>query len=356
MSKRERLGICVVGAGALGTRHTDCWQQVSEAEVIAVADIDKERAKRLARNSGVSHWFTDYRTGIARDDVDVVSVCTPTFLHPEISIFAAKQGKHVFCEKPIALILERAEKMIDTAKREGVKLGIGLMRRFSKHTAEVKKLMQSGALGHPVIYQCQDIREIRPKRLMHEKECNGGPIIDMCVHYFDLWREIFSAEAVEVYAKGFIFAQEKKELSQVRSIHETIFGKAIFGQEGKELAIDTGVVIVKYSSGDIGVVTVCWGLPTGQPSLPEEQKLLGPMGIAQIGKDEIKIMQGKNVRTIGNLHIDPYMEEIKHFAQCILENKRPKVTGEDGKKALEVSLAALHSIESGGVVSLVEKK
>jgi len=89
----------------MGAQHADGWRTVEEARLIAVADVDAGRARRFVEKYGFTTWSTDYREVIALDEVDVVSVCTPAFYHPEVAVFAARHGKHILCEKPIALTL-----------------------------------------------------------------------------------------------------------------------------------------------------------------------------------------------------------------------------------------------------------
>ena len=97
----------------------ESWQTVPQVRAVAVMDVDAARAEALATEAGCA-WHTDYRVAIDQPAVQIVSVCTPTHLHPEITIFAAEQGKHILCEKPIALTLPAADRMIDAARRNGV--------------------------------------------------------------------------------------------------------------------------------------------------------------------------------------------------------------------------------------------
>ena len=115
----------------MGTIHAQRWNALPDARVVAVVDIKPDRAERLAGACGLDRWYLDYREAVSRDDVNVVSVCIPTYLHSEVTVFAAEHGKHVLSEKPMALTLAGADAMIEAAARNGVKLGIGFMRRYS---------------------------------------------------------------------------------------------------------------------------------------------------------------------------------------------------------------------------------
>ncbi len=342
-SAKRNLGICVVGAGDISSYYLKAWKKIKGIDLISIADINEERAKKAANRYGIKSWYRDYKKSVDLNNVDIVTVCTPTCLHPEVSIFAANCGKHVLCVKPIALSLEKASRMIEETREKRVKFCVGFMRRFSPVTDRVKKLISDGTVGRPVLYSIYNAAEVRPKILMHEKGANGGPVIDMCCHYFDIWRVIFASEPVRVMAQGLIFGKGKKEL-----------------QEIKELAYDTASIIVTFASGDIGAINITWGLPSGIRPLRQTEELWGPEG-AITGLDfspkEIFILGQKGYKkkiTIekGNSLQDSFDLLVEHFVQSIRVDKPLSVTGEDGRRALEVSLAALRSIESGKAVNL----
>ena len=113
----------------MGRNHVRAWSGVEGTRVVAVADVDQARASALASEYGVENVYSDYRPALERPDVQMVSVCVPAYYHPEVTIFAAERGKHVLCEKPIALTTERAQAMIEAARRNDVRLGIGFQLR-----------------------------------------------------------------------------------------------------------------------------------------------------------------------------------------------------------------------------------
>ena len=333
------LGVCVVGAGALGARHATCWANAEGAQVVSIADVDAERARSLAEALKAEAWSTDYEEMAALSEVDVVSVCTPTYYHPEIAVFAAQHGKHVLSEKPIALSLEAADAMIEAARANGVKLGIGFQRRYSKRSEEMKRLIQDGEIGRPVMFRFTSsapIRTIVGKPAMHDMlRGNGGPVVDQCCHFFDLWRMVFDAEPVRVTARGLTFAAGRPELAHL-----------------EQLAPDTAAIIVEHDSGDLGVITITWGLPPGVRG-GHMDDILGPEGAVLFTRDEITVIrEGGEKREITIPPEDTKAKQVRHFVQCILEDEAPNATGENGRIALQVSLAALESIGTGQPVSL----
>jgi len=335
----KTLGICVVGAGALGSYHARCWAEVEAAQLVAVTDVDAERAQRLAEDLGFKAWMMDYRDAVASGEVDVVSVCTPTFYHPDITIFAAEHGKHILCEKPMALTMEAADRMMEATSANGVKLGMGFQRRYSEHSEKLRQLVQDGEIGRPVMFRFNasaPIRVVVGKPAMHDMlRGNGGPVVDQCCHFFDLWRMVFDAEPTRVTARGFTFAKDRPELAHL-----------------EQLAPDTAAIIVEHDSGDLGVVTITWGLPPGVRGGSMDD-ILGPEGAIVFGRDEINLVKegGEEHQTTG-FSRNTKLAQVRHFAQCVLEEEEPNATGENGRIALRVSLGALESMKTGQPVSL----
>jgi predicted dehydrogenase len=246
----------------------------------------------------------------------------------------------VLSEKPIALRLEEADAMIEAAERNGVRLGVGFMRRHSPVLHALRDWLAAGKLGGPVMYHAADVRQVRPKREMHDVNANGGPIIDMGVHVFDLWRFIFDSEPVEVFAHGLKLALDREELAHI-----------------EQVAVDTASVLVRYASGDIGTFFVSWGLPAGVNPASTPDQILGPKGLVQVtyGLEDQSaqvMVEGGEWEPIAASEQNMYQRQIASFARAILADETFLAPGEDGKAALRVALATLESIDSGQVVSL----
>jgi len=334
-STSASLRVCVVGCGMMGTIHAQRWNALPDARVVAVVDIQSDRAGRLAGDCGLDRWYLDYREAVSRDDVNVVSVCIPTCLHAEVTVFAAEHGKHVLSEKPMALTLEGADAMIAAAERNRVKLGIGFMRPYSPVQEQVRAWLAEGKLGRPLAYHSLDARELRPKREMHDANANGGPVIDMGVHLFDGWARLFDAEPVEVFAVGHKLAEGRPEISHIR-----------------EVAVDTATVVVRYASGDTGTFVCSWGLPPGVVPPGGPDTIFGPLGALHLiygatHQEARWLREGGAWETIATCDEDMYQREIASFARCIVEDLSPVAGGAAGKAALRVALAAIESIRTG---------
>jgi predicted dehydrogenase len=329
------LGICVLGAGDMGNAHLTAWAKVPGTRLVAVADLDQSRATAAAEKHAVAGCFTDILQAIAQHGIDVVSVCLPTRFHREATEVALRAGKHVLCEKPIALTIADAEAMVACRDETGGKLGVAFCKRHLGQLAKLRELLAEGALGRPVMYRMTGGMEIRFKPWIMARDGGGGPIIDLCCHYFDQWRWVFDAEPVRVMAMGMTFAQGAEELP------------------GIDVQTDTATLCVEYSSGDVGVISLSWGLPRGT-SAPGPEQLLGPRGgVAVEGFRNLKLTRkGGEERTFGDFDADLYGLQAAAFAQAVREDHPPVTGAEDGLSALKVSLAVLESIETCRAVEI----
>ena len=320
------LGVLIIGAGDMGARHASAWAAAG-ARVVAVCDADIRRAEAVAAPFGAQAHATPDAL-LQRADVHVVSVCTPTSTHAPFTVQALLTGKHVLCEKPAALTLSDAERMSEAAKRSGCELRIGFMRRFDPAYSQL--LEMHTRLGGPVLAQATIAAGVRPKRLMHDARANGGPIIDMCCHVFNLWGELFGAQPETVSARGYTFGEDRPELAGIR--HK---------------ALDSAQITLEYANGTVGQVQVSWGLPSGvEPT--ERHTYMGPDGLLTVNWNETMTLHDAGGatpwRTDGT---DPWNAEIGQFYRELTQGAPRRVASlEDGIDALRVSLAVLESVRT----------
>lgn len=338
--KNGKLGVCIIGCGFMGGIHAERWNQLPQAEIVAVVDILEDRASKFSQLYHLEEFYTDYHLAACLPEVDIVSICVPTCLHAEMTVFSMEQGKHVLCEKPIALNMEQAQSMLAASEQYPVQLGIGFMRRHSPVMDTLRALFASSEIVHPVIYHASDIRQVRPKLAMHDAFQNGGPVVDMAVHLIDTWRYIFQSEPVQVFAQGLTLAKGRPELEQVGN-----------------LAIDSAVITVTFASGDIGNFNVSWGLPPGVNPPGNPDHIYSPSGLVELtwsmNHQSLRLLQeGGEWKTLVESDEDPYQKQISTFADCILEEKKFPATAQDGIHALRVAQAALQSIKTGKAVYL----
>ena len=331
----ERLNICVIGAGDLGTVHTEQWQKLPGAEVLAICDMDKDRALAAQEKFEIDAVYTDYREALDHPGIDAVSVAVPSGVHRIVSEAAMRRGYHVLCEKPIAVTLEDGQAMVTAAQECGVKFALGFCKRFLEQVHKLRELVQGGAIGRPVFSRHASGISVRPKPWIMDKEMGGGPIIDVACHCFDQWRVVFDSEPIRVKASGLTLSTESPLMADY------------------DPQVDTATILVEFASGDVGSLSLSWGLPPGVRTEGLED-VLGPDGVIAVnGFDELVVQtEGGETEPFEELDTNMFERETAAFAEAIREDKPVAAGGEDGMIALQVSLAALRSIETGQAVTL----
>ena len=182
MSKPIKAIIC--GAGDMARKHIEAYRKLNNVEIAAVASRSIPRAAALSATYDIPRYYDDIDDAFEREQADIVSVCVPTAHHPVITTRAMSKGLHVITEKPIALTVAAAQEMIAAAEKYRRKLTVVFNRRFNTVWQELTQRLSS--IGTPLVYNTQEIRSIRPKPAMHSQSANGGPVIDCCVHDFDM--------------------------------------------------------------------------------------------------------------------------------------------------------------------------
>lgn len=331
----RRLGVGVIGAGLMGKVHVDAYLKVPQARLVAIADIYEEKAKDFVKQYGFERRYTDYHEMAKNPEIDIVDVCLPTFLHAGAVLTAIEEGKHVLVEKPLAMNLEEADKIISAARRADVKLMCAHVERFNPVYAQAKKAVEEGKIGGPVVAMAW--RRTRPPNWADwflDVKKSGGLTVDLCVHDADLLRWFFGAEAERVYAEA---------------------GTLVFKGFNTE---DNVLINVRFTGGGLGFIQGSWTLPETHysPGLVDSKlEVIGTEGMVYIdtGVQSLSICSKRGFNYYDVIRFpDAYQAEVEHFVKCVSEDKRPLVTPEDAKRALEIVLSAKRSAELNEPVEL----
>ena len=292
------------------------------AQQNALADYATSPAEAMDRARALCKDFQVYHNSVT------TGARLTTTLAVLSELDAATTG--VFCEKPIALTLGDADRMIAAARENDIVLSYSFQGQFREATHRVRELIASDEIGRPIMARSISGAEIRPKTAMHDRlRGNGGPIVDSFCHTVTAWRCWFQSEPVRVRASGMTLAKRAEELASIEA-----------------LAIDTATVIVDFASGDVGMHSTSWGLPKGVRT-GGVSDLIGPKGVMTPGRDSIRVVkEGGEETVIDGLARDEDPSQVRHFAACVRGEAEPVNTGEDARIALNVSLAALESIET----------
>jgi inositol 2-dehydrogenase len=313
---------------------------VTEADFVAVADVDAALAQEAAARFGAKTGYGDYHELLDRQDIDAVVIATPTHTHPEVINAAALAGKHIFSEKPLALTLDACETVIAAVEAAGVKFQLGFMRRFDPGYVLAKKKIEAGVIGKPVMFKSVGRDPKRTSLEFARRENSGGMIADMGVHDFDLARWLMGSEIERVSTEGgCLVYPELKEVSD----------------------IDNAVINLKFENGAIGNIDVSRNAVYGYDIRTE---ILGSEGGLMIGKlQETPVL----VMTRAGISHDTipyfmqrfgkaYAAEIRDFVSCIMDDLEPGATGKDGWAATAIGIAATLSLDEGRPVYLSELK
>ena len=313
----RKLGIAVIGAGFWGRNHARNLKELHETRLIAVCDKDEARAKAIAELFGVEA-YTDSRKMLKREDIEAVTVCTWSTNLAAEATNALKAGKHVLVEKPMANSVQEARKIVELAKKNQRYLMVGFLMRFIPGVQRIKEAVEKGEIGTLVYATARRVSEW-PERIG-----DVGVVKDLAIHDIDITRYLFGDDPEEVYAKaGSLRAQQYEDHAQIMLTFKG--GKTAFIEANwltpykiRKLTVtgSKAIMTLDYITQEITIET------SGQTMAP---------------RYEVK---------------EPLKLELQHFANSILNDKEPIITGVDGLKAVQVAEAALKSAQIGTAIKL----
>ncbi len=332
----RKIGVGVVGLGRIGKLHAEILKlKVNNAELVAVSDVVESIARDVGERLSVK-WYTEYDKMLKDPKVDAVVICTPTFLHKDMIIRAAEEGKHVFVEKPLTVTTLEAKEVISVVKKYDIKLQVGYNRRFDYAYRKAKKDVDEGKIGKPIAFISIARDPGAPPGWAADPKLSGGIFLDMLSHDFDMARWIMSSEITEVYAIG---------------------GNYIFEEVRRKGDLDVVSIIFKLSNNAQGFIHGTRKFPYGYELRTE---IYGDEGVVYIGSN-IDNMYAKGTKSGLTYHGAPwferrfyeaYINELNEFIKTILEDKEPPVTAIDGLRVIEIAEACWKSIREGKRVSV----
>jgi len=333
-----RLNVGVIGLGRLGRVYAaDLALRVPNARLVAVADRQAELAESFAREYGVPKWYRSHQELIGDKDVEAVAVITSTSTHREVVIDAARGGKAIFCEKPIALSLAEAAEMLAAVESAGVFLQMGFQRRFDAGYVAAKEKVEAGVIGTPVLLISTSRDPFRPPVEFCDPQVSGGLIADMGIHDFDVAR-MFMGEIQRVYAIGGTLAYP--ELKPVGDI-------------------DNAIINLTFENGALGVVMLSRNAVFGYDIRAEIWGTKGSLQVGYFRQTPVLVMTEGGITHDVVPHFmqrfeRAYLAQIQDFVDNVREGRPPRVTGADAVAALRVSLAATKSSREQRPVEVAE--
>lgn len=336
MSQTINFGI--IGAGRIGTVHAESLvTRLANAHVLAISDISLEAAQKCATRFSIPLATRNHRELLENPAIDAVIICSSTDTHTQLICEAAEAGKHIFCEKPIALDLQAIDKALATVARCGVKLQIGFNRRFDSNFRHIQETVAAGAIGTPQLVRITS-RDPAPPPIAYIK-VSGGIFLDMTIHDFDMARYLIGCDVEEIYAAGGVMVNPA------------------IGEAGD---IDTAVVTLRYTNGAIGVIDNSRQAVYGYDQRAE---VFGSAGaIESQNKTPHNTIQSTaaHIQTVNPLYffleryMDSYVAEMRAFIESIQNDTQPLVSGLDGRIPVVMGLAAWKSYREHRPVKLSE--
>jgi len=313
----KKIGVAVIGAGFWGKNHARVFKELDETELIAVCDIDAEKAKNLAKQFSVE-TYTSVGKMLRRADIEAVTICTWSTSLAKEALKALKAGKHVLVEKPMAANSKQAEKLLKTAEKEGLHLTVGFLMRFIPGIQYIKESIEKRTIGELVCATAKRVSQW-PERIG-----DVGVVKDLAIHDIDMMRYLFGGDPVAVYAKTGNMKHKKFE--------------------------DYAHIMLTFEGGKNAFIESNWLTPYKTRVLV----VTGSEAIAKIDyiTQELMIENAKETVQPRLPWQEPLKLELRHFVNCILGKEKPLVTGMDGFKAIKIAEAALKSSKTGKLVKL----
>ena len=341
----DKIKFAFVGCGRIVKKHLEAIREIDRAELVAVCDLQADKAKRAAEIDGAA-WYTSYDEMLSREEVDIVSILTPSGLHPQHTTdIVRKYGKHIVCEKPMALRLEDADAMVRICDEHGVRLFVVKQNRYNLPVQKVREALEAGRFGKIVMGTVR-VRWARHQPYYDQDdwrgtwELDGGVITNQASHHIDLL-EWMLGEPVSVMAKTGTYLADIE-------------------------ADDTAAAIITFKNGSIGIVEATTA--TRPRDLEGSLSLLGEKGSAVIGgfavnrmetwrfEDETPEESDEIIRQYAEMPVNVYgfghKRYIEHVIDCITHNKKALVDGLEGRRSLELINAMYESAETGKEVFL----
>lgn len=341
-----KLGIGIIGSGGIARYAHLPGYKASEdlgVKIVACADASEATARETAAQFDIPHVYTDYHKMLQRDDIHAVSVCTPNYLHLQPTIDALEAGKHVLCEKPMAMNAQEGQAMVNAARRTGKKLQVGFQTRFNASAQALKRFIDAGEMGDIYFARAQALRRrgIPGWGVFTQKDMQGGgPLIDIGVHILDLTLWLMG-HPKPTYCSGQTYAKFGPR--------EGVLG--LMGQwDPKIFSVeDFAVGLVRFENGATLVLESAFCANQEQREVFNTD-LFGSEGGASYNPCKMFFERHKTLvdATPAFLpQVKPHEEEVKAFCRAVVEDTPVPVTGEEALMTTQIIDAIYRSSEEG---------
>ncbi len=313
----KKLGVAVIGTGFWGKNHARVYKELAKTKLVAICDIDPARAKTIAQQFSTKP-YTNSANMLKNKEIDAVSVCSWSTNLAKEALRVLKAGKHVLVEKPMAENVKQAKELLEIADKEGLHLTVGFLMRFIPGLQYIREAVENKKIGSLVCATAKRVSQW-PERIG-----DVGVVKDTAIHDIDVMRYIFNKDPITVYAKTGSMRHRKFE--------------------------DYAQIMLSYKDGKSAFIESNWLTPYKTRTLI----VTGSEAIMKLDYITQELMVEDTKETVQPRYAwqEPLKLELQHFADCILEKKKPLITGADGLKALQIAEAALQSSAKNRAIRL----
>lgn len=333
----RKLGVGVLGVGEMGHRHAENLRRlVPDARLVAVADVSAERARQTASELEIDRSYGSLEALLECKELDAVILATPDKFHAAGIKLAAAAGKDILCEKPLALTLADAHEALAAVSKAGIRLQVGFMRHYDPGYSAAMKRIEAGEIGVPVVFKSIGRDKDGPPLSAYKADVNGMLFYGNTIHDFDLARWLMQDEVSEVHA--YTTVAIRPEVAQ--------FGDVV-----------ASVVNLKFAEGAIGNIESHAQAAYGYDVRTEVVGSKGSIMVGSLNRVPTTFLSAHGGTQILADHFlstfaDAYVAEMRDFVDCILNDRPPRINGEDGLKALAIAVAADNSHLHGQAVKV----
>ncbi len=334
----NRLRVGIIGAGRIGKVHAETVAfSLPDVQILSITDVNREAAVRLAERCGIPTVAESSGEVLSDPHVDAVLICSSTDTHTQLIEDAARAGKHIFCEKPIAFDLAKIDRALEAVAQAGVNLQIGFNRRFDANFARVKRAVETGEIGTPRLMHIIS-RDPAPPPISYIK-LSGGMFLDMTIHDFDMARFLIEDEVEEIFVSG---------------------GVMVDPEIGRAGDIDTAVIVMRFRNGVIGTIDNSRQAAFGYDQRVEILGSLGAISTQNCYPNQTVVSTASEIRRDLplNFFMDRYREsfaaELRGFCEAVIRDTPTPVNGKDGRIPVVMALASCKSYTERRPVRLAE--
>lgn len=307
----------LIGAGDIArTRVAPALRDAGTSKLVAVSRARSGLAESFAKEFGAPRWYGDWRELLGDRDVEAVYVATPVHVHAEQTVAAAEAGKHVLCEKPMAMNVAECDRMIAACRAHGVALGIAYYRRFYPSVDRIKRLLESGEIGDVVIAHINAFERFDPPPdhprawLLQKARSGGGPMFDFGCHRLEILLNLFGP---------------------VRRL-TSLTANVVFDRDVE----DTAAALLQFERGACASLTVTHAASEPQDTL-DIFGTAGSIHVAALTPGDVRITTAAGTRVESHpSHANVHLPLIEDFIDAVRTGRDPMVTGDDGRAVAQL--------------------